>query len=97
MAKVEMEITGKKIATTIVLLAIGLIVGYLIAGATAAPASKDNAQKCLTIQDLNRQDLIGVITLSRFCEGLGLASSVLQQQDLNGNVYGLPVCVPQPQ
>lgn len=89
-----MNITGKKVVTTIVLLAIGLVVGYLIAGAIATPTSKETGTNCLTIQDLNRQDMIGVIQLSRFCEGLGLASNVLWQKDASGNDYALPVCVP---
>ena len=94
MAKVEFEITGKKIAITILLLAIGIIAGYLIAGAAATkPSNSQGGANCLTIQDLNRQDLIGVIQLSRFCEGMGFASNLLWQQDNNGNSYALPVCV----
>ncbi len=48
---------------------------------------------CLTSLDLNRDDLGTVIVLSRHCEGMGLVSSVYWNEDVEGNVYGVPICM----
>jgi len=76
---------------------IGAIIGISIKG--IEPTSADwlsfhsGTPQCLTVADLNRSDIVTSIVLSRFCEGMGLQSSVYWQRDINGNVYGLPVCL----
>lgn len=55
--------------------------------------SADNSAGCLTTADLNRTDIETAIVLSRFCEGIGLQSSVYWQQDEQGQKYGMPICV----
>jgi hypothetical protein len=61
---------------------------------TQSPQITEKTQQaCLTINDLNRSDIGASIVLSRFCEGMGLQSSVLWQQDQQGNEYGVPICL----
>lgn len=75
----------------LVCLCLAFVAGVAVGGwSNSAPSQGPD---CLTAQDLNRSDIGTAIVLSRFCEGLGLQSSVYWQRDLNGNVYALPVCV----
>jgi len=79
----------KIIAIAIVILIVGA--GGYLAGASQQPIEFD----CLTTQDLNRTDIGAGVVLSRFCEGMGLHSSIYWQQDEQGQKYGLPICIPQ--
>lgn len=84
------------------LLPIIIMAGISIAVITAALWTTEPTQPaeatpaCLTTTDLNRDDLGAVITLTRFCEGLGLQSNIYWQTDDQNNVYGIPICT-QPQ
>ena len=91
--RVEFDISRKKTISVVVLLLIGAIIGYSFGLTAASPACLPGQANCLTIADLNRQDLGNAITLTRFCEGMGFASSVRWQQDEQGQVYGEPVCI----
>jgi len=99
--KVEIELNWVKIAKLIAILVVGAIIGYAAALATLPPAGATGSigeeTNYLTTADLNRQDIQASILLSRFCEGLGLRSSVYWQRDAEGNVYGTPICLPQEQ
>ena len=96
--KLEFELSKRGTSKVIVWLVAGAIIGFLVA-TTIAPSFM--GAKCLTAADLNRTDIGNTIVLtsraSRFCEGMGLASNVLAQQDAQGNVYYLPICVQPPQ
>ena len=74
------------------------IIGFNIAKLTTPIQEPIDLQEinCLTSQDLNTDHLDAVVILSRFCEGQGLQSGVYWQQDQNGNVYAIPICI-QPQ
>ena len=48
---------------------------------------------CLTTADFNNDHLGAIVVMSRFCEGLGLRSSVYWQVDEQGNEFANPVCV----
>ena len=91
--KVELNLEGKRIAGILVIAVIGIAIGYALA--TIAPQSSIGPAGLgyLTTADLNREDIGASIVLSRFCEGMGLKSSVYWQQDQQGNVYGLPICL----
>jgi len=96
MVKLEFEVTRRGAARIVIGLLIGLIVGYALAATVLSP-NGIAPRSCLTTADLNRTDLgnISVITSqrSRFCEGLGFVSAVRWEQDAQGNVYGVPVCL----
>jgi MFS-type transporter involved in bile tolerance (Atg22 family) len=96
--KLEMDLSGKKLAMMAVLVIIGIAIGYGLAmtSGTAGMASPGGTQT-LTTADLNRSDIQASILLSRFCEGMGLQSGVYWQQDAQGNVFGAPICLPPPQ
>ena len=75
---------------------VGGVVGMLFSPSVVGflePTSEPLEVDCLSSVDLNRSDLASVIVFSRFCEGLGLQSSVYWQQDSDGKTYGLPVCI----
>lgn len=93
--KVAIEISWLKAAKFLAVLAVGIAIGYVIAvSAMPAVVGQGGEIDFLTSADLNRQDIQASILLSRFCEGLGLRSSVYWQRDLNGNVFGTPICLP---
>ncbi len=109
--KLEMDLSGKKLAMMAALVIVGITVGYGIAMTTGTPgmASPGGTQtlttadlnrsetQTLTTADLNRSDIQASILLSRFCEGMGLQSGVYWQEDAQGNVFGAPICLPPPQ
>jgi len=95
--KVEIELNSKQIARILAIVAIGLVIGFVL-GMSSGPSltgytSVVGTGGYLTTADLNREDIGTSIVLSRFCEGMGLKSSVYWQQDEQGNVYGLPICL----
>jgi hypothetical protein len=97
--KLEFELSKKGTSKVIAWLVAGAIIGFL-AATVIAPSF--TGAKCLTTADLNRtaidNDLVIASRLSRFCEGMGLASQVLPQKDADGKViYYLPICVEPPQ
>lgn len=75
-----------------ILFIIGISIGVLLTPCQECQQSQQTA--CLTTTDLNYQHLNTIISLSRFCEGLGLQSAVYPQQDDQNNFYGLPICLP---
>ena len=92
----KVSVTRKTIATIlIVLFAFGA--GF-IAGTSGNPdktscIGEAITSSCLTSADLNRSDIGASIVLSRFCEGMGLQSSVIWQNDVDtGTEYGIPIC-----
>lgn len=87
----KIEKSDLKILAVILAIAIVGVVGYWI-GTIEQPFSTET-QNCLTSLDLNREDIGASIILSRFCEGLGLQSSVYWQQDEQGQKYGMPICM----
>ena len=92
--KVELNLEGRKIAKLLAIAVIGIVIGYTLSMFTGSPTITGNAPMgYLTSADLNREDIGASIVLSRFCEGLGLQSSVYWQQDPEGNVYGMPICL----
>lgn len=97
--KVEFELKGKQIARLLAIAVIGIVLGYALA-LVATPSGVGYAgmgSMALTTADLNREDLgnTSLITaqMSRFCEGIGLRSSVVWQRDSQGNEIGTPVCL----
>lgn len=91
--KVELELNKTIIAIVLIAFIVGLAVGNLFIGAKPL-AEESPAVECLTKIDLNRQDLGNVVSLTRFCEGLGFASAVnWNEQDDKGNIYGSLVCM----
>ncbi len=110
--KIEINMEGKRIARVFAIALIGIAIGYTLSMVAPAnisgnapmgyltSADLDNrgiGTGYLTTADLNREDIMASIVLSRFCEGMGLRSSVYWQQDAQGNVYGLPICLQQQQ
>jgi len=92
--KIEMEISKSAVAKTLAIVAIGIIIGYALGITTGSGISTAGGVDYLSTADLNRSDIQASILLSRFCEGLGLQSSVYWQQDAEGNVFGQPICLP---
>ncbi len=92
--KIEFDIKGKRSGRVLVIVVICLILGFAI-GISTGPAvvGYTGLSGQLTTADLNREDISASIILSRFCEGMGLRSSVYWQQDAQGNVYGMPICL----
>lgn len=75
---------------------VGAVVVLMLMSALASLRDESSGElqsSCLTSADLNRSDLANVVIFSRFCEGLGLSSSIYWQRDEANHVYGLPVCV----
>jgi len=93
--KVEMDISGKKIAKYVIVGIVLLAVGYGLGMTTGTGfyTMSGGGVDYLSASDLNRSDIQASILLSRFCEGLGLQSSVYWQQDPEGNVFGQPICL----
>jgi len=95
--KVEINLEGKRIARILAIVVVGIAIGYTLSMVAPANAPANMAGNAplgyLTTADLNREDIGASIVLSRFCEGMGLRSSVYWQQDAQGNVYGLPICL----
>lgn len=73
----------------------GFLIGAAILGAVLNPCQECQQQQidCLTPADLNAEHLNAVISLSRFCEGLGLQSTVYWQQDDLNRSFAVPVCI----
>ena len=93
--KVELEIDGRRIARVLAVALVGIAIGYALSTVVGTPSITGNAgMNYLTSADLNREDISASIVLSRFCEGLGLRSSVYWRQDPQGNTYGEPICLP---
>lgn len=96
--KLELDLSAGGIARVLVIVLIGLALGFAL-GLSTGPSAVGYAgleslgPQQLTTADLNRQDIGASIILSRFCEGLGLKSSVYWQSDAQGNVYGVPICL----
>ncbi len=93
--KVEIDMSRGKIAMVLIIGIIGLVIGYGLGLATAPSVGLGTGGGIgyLSSADLNREDIQASILLSRFCEGLGLQSSVYWQQDAEGNVFGTPICL----
>ena len=89
--KIEFDLNWKGVVISFVIVVIAFGIGFL-SGLRTVPETGP-VTNCLTVSDLNRSDIATGIILSRFCEGMGLNSSIFWQQDQNGNVYGLPICV----
>lgn len=92
--KVEISVIAGKIAKPLAVVVICLVVGYVFGVLTGPSLTGHTGMGYLTSSDLNRDDIGTSIVLSRFCEGLGLKSSVYWQQDGQGNIYGEPICLP---
>jgi len=98
--KLEINLEGKQIARVLAIAAIGVILGYSLSFVTGTESTglvPMGTGNYITSSDLNREDLglMSIITSqnSRFCEGMGLVSSVYWQQDDQGNTYGMPICL----
>jgi len=87
----KIERSDLKIVASISAIVIFGVLCYWL-GVIEQPVST-GTQNCLTSLDLNRDDIGASIVLSRFCEGLGLQSSVYWQQDEGGQVYAMPICM----
>ena len=74
--KLEMDINGKKIAKYAIAGIILLAIEYALGTATGPAWTSAGGVDYLSSSDLNRSDIQASILLSRFCEGLGLQSSV---------------------
>lgn len=85
--QVNVNITWGQVMVAMALLVIGLLVGYGIPRMSEMPELQNLSEK-----DLNT--IAGINYYGGFCERLGLESNVYVQQDQNGKVYGLPICVP---
>jgi len=83
---IHWEVIGKIVVVAI------LCLGIATLGLSFIDTPQGEECNCLTTVDLNRTDLSAVIILSRFCEGMGLQSSVIWRQ-IDGNVYAEPICV----
>ena len=91
--KFEVNFSKLKPSKWVGVFIIGVLLGAVIATVSFELKHEVPTTACLTTTDLNRSDMSAVIVLSRFCEGMGLQSSVYWQRDMNGNVYGLPICL----
>lgn len=94
--KFEIDSSKLKLSKWVWVFIIGLIIGAtlgLVATIYTPEPIFTLREECLTATDLNRSDIGASIVLSRFCEGMGLQSSVLWQQDSQGNEYGVPICL----
>jgi len=92
--KVEMDINGKRIAKYTLMAVVLLAIGYGLGMSTGTGLyTMGGGVDYLSTSDLNRSDIQASILMSRFCEGLGLQSSVYWQQDAQGNVFGQPICL----
>ena len=85
MKKLKLEFDPLIIVVMLVVLAIGFFGGYLY------PKQQISTEFNLSQKDLNI--LNNLTYVSGHCERMGLVSSVYVQQDLNGNKYGLPICI----
>lgn len=92
--KLEVDLKPRKLAGLLVVGVICLAVGYALGMGTGQGISSAGGVDYLSTADLNRSDIQASILLSRFCEGLGLRSSVYWQKDAEGNVFGQPICLP---
>lgn len=93
--EIKFNITLNQAFFAFLLSIIALTIGIVIAPYFNIPLQENQDQvTCLQTTDLNREDIGMAILLTRFCEGQGLQSSIYWQQDLNGNVYGMPICLP---
>ncbi|MDP2974116.1 MAG: hypothetical protein Q8N60_03635 [Candidatus Diapherotrites archaeon] len=93
--KVEINLEGKRIARVFAIALVGIAIGYTLSMVAPANIAGNAPMGYLTTADLNRDDIGASIVLSRFCEGMGLRSSVYWQQDAQGNEYGQPICLRQ--
>jgi hypothetical protein len=100
--KIEMDVKWATVLQFMIVAIMFFCFGYVMAiympseNSTEKITSCNSAEtitNCLTATDLNRSDIGASIVLSRFCEGMGLQSSVLWSQDQQGNEYGMPICV----
>ena len=85
----KIDITWQVTAKIMAIFILGVVIGTVWMPFIGTSEKECN---CLTTVDLNRTDLSAVIVLSRFCEGMGLQSSVIWRQ-IDGNVYAEPICV----
>jgi len=99
--KVETEITGAMATKILATVAVGFVIGFVAATMTMQPAAPAavatdclKSVDCLTTADLSKEDIAIGSFQARFCEGLGMQSSVYWQQDPEGNTFGTPICLP---
>ena len=88
--KFEVDLNAPKAATVMVLVLLGAGLGYC--GAKATQETSIQATECIGL-DVNTAAELTFI--GGHCERLGLVSSIFVQQDINGNAYGVPICVQQ--
>lgn len=84
---------GKLLSVFLIIILIfisGWFVGYAI-----SPQYNQQQSFC-SINDLNASETAKIVVLARQCEGLGLRSSVYWAKDAEGNVFGTPICLQNP-
>lgn len=89
--KVSFDITKQSII--VLILFVGLLVFSFVLGWQLGPEKQINDVECLTVQDLNRSDIVNAAFFARFCEGMGYSSSLFWEKDLNGQIFAIPICV----